>query len=128
MLRRLLVETDQFMPKPDLDHNLEDSSRTTHMASDNVTILPTADCRTVDTQETKHEPTQLCMMMTKAAQDPVTAIDRTLQYANNPTEYLKQTLGEANFEERRSKLCIPDKIDRDVRPADLPHTHLLHAH
>lgn len=84
------------------------------MALKDVATIPTAECRVVDTEETKDEPTQLCMMMSKAAQTPTMAIDRTLRYANNPTEYLEQTLGKSLSDERRAKLCIPDKIDRDV--------------
>lgn len=43
---------------------------------------------------------------------PAWVIDRTARYAKDPTAYLKETLGEKEFTERQSFMCITD-INRD---------------
>lgn len=45
---------------------------------------------------------------------PAQQISWTLKYIENPEGYLETTLGSETYNKRKSLLCIPDKIDRDV--------------
>lgn len=45
---------------------------------------------------------------------PAEHILRTAKYTEDPKAYLETTLGSETYNERKSLLCIPDKIDKDV--------------
>ena len=59
------------------------------------------------------EPVELCMFWPKFVSSASATIDRTARYVEDPTKYLKESLGADVFEERKSRFCIPDVIDKD---------------
>lgn len=82
------------------------------MASANG-VIPSADCNVVDTPvETKAKPIQLCMF--KEPLSAVETLERTVSYARNPEQYLKDNLGQSTFESKKAILSLPEEVNLDM--------------
>ena len=85
------------------------------MDSTKPTVVPVADCNVIPSENgTLSETKDLCMMWPKFVESASATIDRTARYVENPTEYLKKTLGDEVFEERKAKFCLANTIDKDA--------------
>ena len=68
----------------------------------------------VDDDRAKERPPAICMSRFLADMTAQGQIQRTADYAKDPSAYLKSILGASIVDKRKDLLCIPEKVDKDI--------------